>query len=81
MYLRRDGAPATPHPLHCDNKTAVSIVNNTVKQQLSRAMEMRYFWVADQVENKIINVSWHPGAECLADYPSKAHPPSHHQKV
>jgi len=44
-------------------------------------MEMRYFWVADQVENKIIDVSWHPGAECLADYPSKAHPPSHHQKV
>ncbi len=70
-----------PTPRHCDNTTAVGIANNTIKQQRSRAMEMRYFWVADQVENKIINVSQHPGAECLADYPSKAHPSSNHQKV
>jgi hypothetical protein len=30
-------------PVHCDNTTAVGIVNNSIKWQRSRAMEMRYF--------------------------------------
>ena len=33
--------PATP--VHCDNKTAARIANDTVKKQRSRAMEMRFF--------------------------------------
>ena len=35
---------------HCDNIIAVGIANSTVKQQQSRLMEMRYFWVCDQVK-------------------------------
>ena len=34
---------------HCDNSTAVGIANNTVKKQRSRSMEMRFFWITDQV--------------------------------
>ncbi len=30
-------------PVHCNNATAVGIVNNSIKQQRSRAMEMKYF--------------------------------------
>ena len=44
-------------------------------------MEMRYFWVCDQVKRGIENVEYHPGQECLADYPSKHHDPRHHIKV
>lgn len=43
--------PQTPTPLHSDNSMTVAMLNNTVKQQCSRAMEMRYFWVEDQVQN------------------------------
>ena len=40
-----------PHPITqvcTDNTTAAGIVNGTIKQQLSRAMNMRYFWICDQ---------------------------------
>ena len=38
-------------PIHCDNKTAAGIANDTVKKQRSRSMKMRFFWAADQVKN------------------------------
>jgi hypothetical protein len=41
------GHPQPPTPIHIDNTTAVGIVNNTIKQQRSHAMEMRYFWLLD----------------------------------
>ena len=47
ITLAEMGHPQPPTPIHCDNSTAVGIANDTVKQQQSRAMEMRYFWVTD----------------------------------
>lgn len=70
-----------PTPIHCDNNTATGIANNTVKKHRSRSMEMRFFWVADQVALNNYDVQWHPGQENLADYFSKHHEPSHHQHV
>jgi hypothetical protein len=37
------GHPHPKTPFHCNNATAVGIANNTVKQQHSRSMEMRFF--------------------------------------
>eukprot|EP00804_Cyclotella_cryptica_P014175 CCRYP_005592-RA/>CCRYP_005592-RA protein AED:0.28 eAED:0.24 QI:0/0/0/1/0/0/2/0/659 len=74
------GTP-TPTPIHCDNSTTVGIVNNTVKRQKSQSMEMRYFWLLDGHINKYFDFQYHPGLENLADYPSKAHPGSHHLSV
>jgi hypothetical protein len=37
------GHPQPKTPVHCDNATAIGIVNNTVKRQRSRAMEMQFF--------------------------------------
>eukprot|EP00804_Cyclotella_cryptica_P029279 CCRYP_011676-RA/>CCRYP_011676-RA protein AED:0.16 eAED:0.06 QI:0/0/0/1/0/0/6/0/1468 len=74
------GTP-TPTPIHCDNSTTVGIINNTVKRQKSRSMEMRYFWLLDGHINKYFDFQYHPGLENLADYPSKAHPGSHHLSV
>jgi hypothetical protein len=81
ITLAEMGHPQPPTPIHCDNSTAVGIANDTVKRQRSRAMEMRYFWVTDQVTNKQILVSWHPGAENLGDYVTKQHNGKHHQTV
>ena len=44
-----------------------------VKQQQSRSMEMRYFWLLCQEAQKMLKVSHHTGLENLGDYPSKAH--------
>eukprot|EP00804_Cyclotella_cryptica_P019752 CCRYP_009658-RB/>CCRYP_009658-RB protein AED:0.46 eAED:0.46 QI:0/0/0/1/0/0/4/0/163 len=72
------GHPQPPTPIHCDNSTAIGIVNNTVKRQKSRSMEMRYFWLLENHINKMFDFQYHPGLENLADYPSKAHPGGHH---
>ena len=45
LYEIRHPQPQTP--VHVDNNTCVGIVNNTIKRQRSRAMEMRYFWLLD----------------------------------
>ena len=44
-------------------------------------MEMRYFYVCNQVDRGNFLVRHHPGQENLADYISKMHDASHHQKV
>lgn len=81
LILHELGHPQPPTPVHCDNKTAVAIANNTVKRQCSRAMEMRFFWVADQVDIGNFNVTWHPGQENLADYFTKHFDTKHHLTV
>ena len=37
------GYPQPPTPIHINNTTVVGIVYNTIKQQKSRSMEVRYF--------------------------------------
>jgi hypothetical protein len=39
-----------------DNTTADGIINNTVQQKLSKAMDMRLYWVKDRVEQDQFNV-------------------------
>ena len=73
LILHKLVHPQLPTPIHVDNTTAVSIVNNTIKQQRSRAMEMRYFWLLCQEAQKLLNVTHQPGAENMGDYPTKAH--------
>jgi hypothetical protein len=70
-----------PTPLVTDNSTADGIMNKTVKQKQSKAMDMRFYWLQDRVEQGQFNVYWAPGKYNLADYFSKLHPPSHHRKM
>jgi hypothetical protein len=81
LTLEELGHPQPPTPIHCNNSTMVGIANTTIKQQKSRSMEMRYFWLLDGHNNKMFDFQYHPGLENLADYPSKAHPGSHHLAV
>ena len=81
LTLEEMGHKQPPTPIHCDNVTAAGIANDTVKKQRSRSMEMRFFWVTDQVHLKAFNVQWHPGQENLGDYFSKHFDGKHHQEV
>jgi hypothetical protein len=47
LVLKELGHPQPPTLTHIDNTTTVGIVNNTIKQQRLRTMEMRYFWLLD----------------------------------
>jgi hypothetical protein len=56
-------------------------MNRTVKPKRSKSMDMRFWWLADRVEQKQFRIFWAPGSVNLADYFSKKHPASHHVKV
>jgi hypothetical protein len=43
LILTKLSHPQPPTPIHIDNTTTVGIVNNSIKRQRSRSMEMRYF--------------------------------------
>ena len=73
LTLLELGHPQPPTPIHVDNITTVGIVNNNIKRQCSKAMEMIYFCLLDQKNNKYFKVYYKPGAENKGDYPSKAH--------
>ena len=65
--------PQPPTPIHIDNTTVVGIVNNTIKRQKSRSMEMKYFWLLDQETQRMFKFYYHPGFENLGDLYTKAH--------
>lgn len=75
------GWPQHATPLQTDNTTAHGIANDTIKQQRSRAMDMRFHWLRDRSDQGQFRIYWAPGAYNLADYFSKHHPPSHHQRM
>ena len=64
------GHSQPPTPIHCDNATVVGIANKTVKKHRSGLMEMRYFYSCEKVRRGNFNVQYHPGLECLGDYPT-----------
>ena len=79
LILEELGHPQPQIPIHSDNTTTIGIVNNTIKRQKSRAMEMRYFWLLDSEAQKYFKFHYHPGLENLADYASKAHDAANHR--
>jgi hypothetical protein len=58
--------PATP--LRTEHLTAFGILNETIKQKRSKAMDMRYHWLIDRVRQKQFNVYWRPGKDNIGDY-------------
>ena len=70
-----------PTQIHIDNTTTIGIVNKNIKQQQSRSMEMRYFWLMDGKTQKYFKFYYMPRQENLGDYPSKHHMADIHQHV
>jgi len=73
------GHPQGPTPIQTDNACALGIINDTVKQRRSRAMDMRLYWIKDRVAQDQFDVHWRKGSDNLADYFTKHHSPSHHR--
>ena len=71
------GYPQDSTTIVCDNACAVGIANNDVKQKRSKAIDMRYHWIRDQVKQGKFKIVWEKGSENLADYFTKAHPIHH----
>jgi hypothetical protein len=63
------------------NTTVEGIMNGTIKQNRSKAIDMRFYWLIDRVKQGQFRIYWEPGHTNLADYYTKHHPPSHHKRV
>ena len=73
-----------PHPsnhIKTDNSTAAGIVNLSIRQKKSKAMDMRFYWVKDCVSQKHFLVYWESGLTNKGDYYTKHLPTSHHVQV
>ena len=73
--------PQPPTPIQVENSTAVGIANQTIKQKMSKAVDMRFYWVIDRIKQGQLKVYWIPGSTNIADYPTKHHSTEHHVKV
>ena len=71
--------PQPPTPIKTDNTTALGVITNTIKRKRTKAMDMRFHWVSDRMNQKQLRVYWGPGRENEGDYFTKHHPPSHHK--
>ena len=79
--LQEMGHPQGPTPIQFDNIVATGVINDTVTQRRSKAMDMRFYWLKDRAAQKQFHIHWKRGASNLADYYTKHHPTKHHQKV
>ena len=71
--------PQPPTPIQTDNACAEGIINDTVKQKRSKAIDMRFYWVRDRVRQGQFNIFWKKGQDNSADHFTKHFPAAHHQ--
>ena len=73
--------PQPPTPVLVGNSTAVSLANDTFTQRRSCAIDMRFYWVRNRIDQNQFHVYWAPAQLNLADYFTKHHTPSHHRRM
>lgn len=67
-------------PLEMDNSTAHGIIHESINQKRSKAIDMRYYWLRDQLRLKLFNYYWQKGQMNIADYYSKHFPAPYHME-
>lgn len=77
--LQEMGHLQPPTAIKTDNSTASGISNGTVKQQRSWAINMRFYWICNCIQQGQFLVYWQPGTENIADYFTKHHGTAHHR--
>jgi hypothetical protein len=75
------GFPQPATPIQTDNACAEGILNETVKQKRSKAMDMRFNWTKCRIRQGQLLIHWKKGSDNLADYFTKHHPGTHHQSL
>jgi hypothetical protein len=81
VTLAEVGHTQPPTHLRTYNSTTFGIVNETIKQKRSKAMDMRYHWLTDRVRQKQFDVYRRSGRENLGDYHTKHHSAQHHKDM
>jgi hypothetical protein len=75
------GYPQAATPIFADNTTACGIANKSTKVRRSKAIDMRFHWIRDRIQQGQYAVIWRPGKTNLADYFTKTHPARHYREM
>ena len=75
------GHPQPATNLKVDNSFAVGLANNKIKAKHSKAIDMRYNWIQDQVRQHKFDVTWVAGQDNLADFFTKPLPAWRHKEL
>jgi hypothetical protein len=75
------GYPQDATPIFADNTTACGIANRSTKLRRSKAIDMRFHWIRDRVQQGQYTVMWRPGDTNLADYFTKTHTARHYREM
>ena len=54
------GHPKVPTPLQVDNTTALGFANKNIKQKMSKAIDMRLYWIQDRKDQGQFTIYWSP---------------------
>ena len=66
--LTEMGHPQLMTPIQTDNACAAGIVNNTVKQRRSKAIDMRFYWIKDRASKGEFLIHWRRSSDNLVQY-------------
>ena len=58
VTLAEMGHPQPPTPMKVDNETAIGFLKITMKQKRSKAIDMRFYWVRDRVNQNQFMLYW-----------------------
>ena len=75
------GHPQPTTPMCTDNRTTNGIMNATITQNCSKAIDMRFCWLRDRIKQGQFHICWAPGSVNLAYYFTKHHSPSYHLRL
>jgi hypothetical protein len=81
LLLELGHAQQQPTRITMDNSTADRFANQRTKLKRSKAMDMRFFWIQDKVQDGQFAIHWQHGEHNHADCFTKHHPTSHHIKM
>ena len=73
LFLEAQGYPINKNILYQDNKSAILLEENGKKSssQRTRHLNIRYFFVTDQVQQGLMSIEYCPTDEMVADFMSK----------
>ena len=73
LFLEEQGVHVKDNILYQDNKSAILLEKNGKRSsgKRTRALNIRYFFVTDQVEKKNLSIEYCPTGEMWADYMTK----------
>ena len=72
--------PQPPTPIQVDNTMELGFTNGNIKQKMSKEINMCYYWVQDQTEQRQFYIYWSLGRGNIGDYHTKNFFLDHHKQ-